>query len=116
MAICQCRAHFRSPSMCSLRDNPFCDPSEHVDCELFLFKSLVDEDFAKYIMDASDYDPKNAKRNADYVTRMQEISEESKQDPESAHVKADDLLCEILTDLGYGDVVNIFNNMERWYS
>lgn len=50
------------------------------------------------------------------ISRMKLIAVSERNDPEMFHIKADDLLCEILTDLGYGDVVAIFNDMERWYS
>lgn len=36
--------------------------------------------------------------------------------PEDEHIKADDLMCELLTKLGYGDGVKEFEKMERWYS
>lgn len=36
--------------------------------------------------------------------------------PEDKHIEADDLMCELLTKLGYGDGVKEFKKMERWYS
>lgn len=35
--------------------------------------------------------------------------------PYDAHTEADDLMCKVLTELGYGDGVSIFQAMERWY-
>lgn len=32
------------------------------------------------------------------------------------HSDADQLLCEVLRSLGYGDGVEIFKNMPKWYS
>lgn len=36
-------------------------------------------------------------------------------DPGSTHEEVDNILCDILTDLGYGDGVKIFKGAERWY-
>ena len=37
-------------------------------------------------------------------------------DEEDAHVLADALMCEILRELGYGEGVDIFLNMSKWYA
>jgi hypothetical protein len=37
-------------------------------------------------------------------------------DVESAHVAADNLLCELLRSLGYGDGVTVFEESPKWYS
>ena len=37
-------------------------------------------------------------------------------DTEAAHGIADDILCELLTSLGYGDVVEAWNKVEKWYA
>lgn len=37
-------------------------------------------------------------------------------DEEAAHVVADNLLCLILDEHGYGDGVAIFKSMKKWYS
>ena len=37
-------------------------------------------------------------------------------DTEFKHVNADELMCELLTSLGYGEGVEIFKNMDKWYS
>ena len=50
----------------------------------------------------------------EFAQRMQEISEyESVQ---ASHIAGDDLMCELLEDLGYGDGVQIFYNMDKWYA
>ena len=36
-------------------------------------------------------------------------------DPEVAHYKADELMCELLTELGFGEGVEIFKEMGKWY-
>lgn len=40
----------------------------------------------------------------------------SSDDTEGNHVNADELMCELLTALGYGEGVEIFKNMDKWYS
>lgn len=58
----------------------------------------------------------------EFSTAMQGIKEKYETnpaygpDPEMAHIFADDLMCELLSELGYKDGVEIFNSMELWYS
>lgn len=37
-------------------------------------------------------------------------------DPEIAHYEADVLMCELLTELGYSEGVEIFKEMYKWYA
>ena len=37
-------------------------------------------------------------------------------DNEIAHCDADDLLCQVLRELGYGEGVDIFEEMDKWYA
>lgn len=37
-------------------------------------------------------------------------------DPEIGHYKADELMCELLTELRYGEGVEIFKEMSKWYA
>lgn len=37
-------------------------------------------------------------------------------DPESNHVDADDLMCRVLDELGYGEGIKIFKAMRKWYA
>lgn len=37
-------------------------------------------------------------------------------DPEQAHSLADECLCEILRDLGFGKLVDVYNEIEKWYA
>lgn len=48
--------------------------------------------------------------------RMKEIDEKYSADTEGAHGRADDLLCEVLRHLGYGEGVAIFEKMDKWYA
>lgn len=46
--------------------------------------------------------------------RMKNLAQEK--DLEAFHIKADDLMCETLKQLGYGEAVEIFESHEKWYS
>ena len=37
-------------------------------------------------------------------------------DPESDHVEADKVICELLISPGYEDVVIEFDNVDKWYA
>ena len=37
-------------------------------------------------------------------------------DEEIFHDKADELICEVMTSLGYGEGIEIFDNHAKWYS
>ena len=42
--------------------------------------------------------------------------EQQNGDLESAHGTADQVLCDLLTELGYGDVVAEYDKIEKWYA
>ena len=52
----------------------------------------------------------------EFEKRMVDIKQKDGFDPENAHGKADDLMCELLRELGYGDGVKIFESMHKWYA
>lgn len=37
-------------------------------------------------------------------------------DHETAHEKMDDLMCQVLKELGYGDGIDIFSVTTKWYA
>ena len=37
-------------------------------------------------------------------------------DTEIAHCDADDILCKLLISLGYSDVVELYNKVDKWYA
>ncbi len=43
-------------------------------------------------------------------------AEQSNVDVEVAHVRADDILCGLLIELGYSDVVEEFEKVRKWYA
>ena len=50
----------------------------------------------------------------EFALKMNEISDSD--DLEERHVDADALMCDLLRELGYGDGVEIFMNMYKWYA
>jgi hypothetical protein len=54
----------------------------------------------------------------EFRDRMQELVDLTGPggDIDGVHKLADCLLCEVLTELGYGDGVEIFENMVKWYA
>lgn len=51
---------------------------------------------------------------AEFERKMREISEID--DSETKHIKADELMCEVLKSLGYEVGVEIFEKMRKWYA
>lgn len=37
-------------------------------------------------------------------------------DPEVAHVRADNLLCDILEQIGEDEIVKVFHDIKKWYA
>lgn len=52
----------------------------------------------------------------EFAARMREIAKDAAGDREAAHSHADNLMCEALKALGYGEGVEVFVRMERWYA
>lgn len=40
----------------------------------------------------------------------------NRHDTEQDHIAGDSLMCEVLTQLGYGDGVRVFEEADKWYS
>ena len=56
----------------------------------------------------------NKKMLQEFIEKMQEYV--SSDDPESAHIDADHLLCELLTKLGYENLVQKYDEVTKWYA
>lgn len=52
----------------------------------------------------------------EFAEQLGRIAISSRGDPEVAHSIADELMCELLKDLGYSDGVRIFRDMDKWYA
>lgn len=50
------------------------------------------------------------------VVNMKQLVELSSGDPESCHWQADKILCDVLTNLGYTELVEVFYDVEKWYA
>lgn len=54
--------------------------------------------------------------NEKYLGRMNELKDKFGDDKEILHVEADDILCELLVELGYIELVNAFCKVPKWYA
>lgn len=50
----------------------------------------------------------------EFYKEMKKISKIG--DREQAHGLADELMCKVLTQLGYKKGIDIYNSMEQWYA
>ena len=48
------------------------------------------------------------------VERLEAI--EKSGDTEGGHIEADDILCEVLKDLGCQEIVDAFEKLDKWYA
>ena len=51
-----------------------------------------------------------------YIRKLNKAFEDTEGDTEAAHSLYDDILCELLLELGYNKLVDRFNALERWYA
>ena len=51
-----------------------------------------------------------------YAREMKSVSDSMGHDVEGGHSDADAILCELLERLGFGEVVELYNSIEKWYS
>ena len=49
-----------------------------------------------------------------YMKRMKEAGNNG--DIEVAHIDADGILCELLIELGYGKIIELYNEIDKWYA
>lgn len=52
----------------------------------------------------------------DAIARLIDIQKNSNDDPEIAHSEADKVLCELITALGFKDVVEEWAKIKKWYA
>jgi hypothetical protein len=52
----------------------------------------------------------------EFTKKMKEIAKKYEGDEEAVHAKMDELMCDTLTKLGYGDGVDIFIETDKWYA
>lgn len=51
----------------------------------------------------------------EYLNRLLELGKDN-WDTEGNHIAADDILCDILELLGYGDIVSAYCEIAKWYA
>lgn len=52
----------------------------------------------------------------EFAVRMKEIADEFYNDEEMGHVYMDGCMCNLLTELGYGEGIDIFVSADKWYA
>lgn len=52
----------------------------------------------------------------DALQALQKIAATAEDDIESAHSKADDVLCNLLVSLGYTDIVAEYDSIPKWFA
>ena len=56
----------------------------------------------------------NKKLNEKYLNQMKQLVDIF--DTEVAHSTADEILCELLLEMGYKDLVDEYNKIDKWYA
>ncbi len=56
----------------------------------------------------------NQKKKQEYIERMKKCVDDN--DPENAHLVADDIIINMLSDLGHQDIVELWSNVYKWYA
>ncbi len=51
-----------------------------------------------------------------FADAMREIAKQAEDDEERSHAIADGLMCDLLRELGYGEGIDIFESMPKWYA
>lgn len=51
-----------------------------------------------------------------FSAQMRALIEQYGDDEESCHWHCDQLICQLLRELGYGEAVDMFEATERWYA
>ena len=92
--------HYQWESFCEIHSKP--EESEESE-EPEENHVLTPKEFAKAMKDISDK-LVNPPKDRPYY------------DEEYGHAEMDDLMCDLLRSLGYGDGVDIFENTDKWYS
>ena len=89
--------HYRWETFCEIHSKP--EESEESE-EAEDNHALTPEEFTKAMKDISD----------------KLVEDLPYYDEEDAHMEMDDLMCDLLRTLGYGDGVDVFENTDKWYS
>lgn len=51
-----------------------------------------------------------------FTRELEELKKLGGDDPETDHVIADNLLCDILEQIGEDEIVKVFRSLEKWYA
>jgi hypothetical protein len=54
------------------------------------------------------------KKSEEYKQKLEALQDDP--DTEKVHAVADGILCELLRNLGYGEVVDVYEQLDMWYA
>ncbi len=52
----------------------------------------------------------------EYREKLQKIIEDAQGDVERQHAEADNLLCDLLTEMGFGSLVDDYRDIKKWFA
>lgn len=55
-------------------------------------------------------------RKKNYIALLKSTREVFEDDTEMAHIQADEIICAVLEELGYKDIVDEYNKIYKWYA
>ena len=88
----------------------FKDVTVDIHCSYFKLRSGIYDSANGGAKDNHILTPEEFKNKMDFVDKRYTGDEEI------MHIEADELMCYLLTKLGYGDGIDIFNKMKKWYA
>lgn len=59
---------------------------------------------------------KKEKLIADAIAKLNDCIVYSDYDAEGAHANADEVLCHFINELGYANIVELFDKVKKWYA
>lgn len=51
-----------------------------------------------------------------YIDELKKIQKILNKDTESRHIAEDDILCELLSELGFNEIVELYDKTLKWYA
>jgi hypothetical protein len=75
----------------------------------------IEFDNKKYKVTGVNFEKDNIILNVEEIkAKLKELQQDD--DVEVSHYKADQIICKLLDDLGYNDVVKEYNKISKWYA
>jgi hypothetical protein len=85
--------------------------AEIYDAMMELDRAAAGNDMEQYAAALATFHAAKEKEAVEKLVYLQ-----TNEDKESVHTKADEILCNLLRDTGYGEAVKAFEKIEKWYA